>query len=62
MNVSLAVSKLVPVPMRSTYSVGISGTYDPASSPSVLPEMPVETARWWQWRGRVFRHRVSRRA
>ncbi len=40
------LSKLVPVPMRSTYSAsdGIAERDERAS--------------WWQWRGRVFAHRI----
>lgn len=38
------LSKVVPVRMHSTY-----GTEDGP-----------ESASWWQWRGRIFRHRTHR--
>ena len=38
------LSKLIPVPMHSTY----------------WAEGRRESCRWWQWRGRVFRHRLVR--
>jgi hypothetical protein len=38
------LSKLIPVPMRSRY-----GTEDRG----------IERACWWQWRGRIFRHRIT---
>ena len=40
------VSRALPLPMRSTY-----GVIGPNSSWT-------ERARWWQWRGRVFAHRI----
>lgn len=39
------LSKLIPVRFRSTYTV------------LGVPEHR-ERAVWWQWRGRVFRHRA----
>lgn len=42
-----ALSKLIPVPMRSRYGApgdGYSATHK---------------ATWIQWRGRIFRHRVT---
>lgn len=40
-------SKVVPMPMQSCYSVTNSkGVYEP------------ECATWWQWRGRVWNHRI----
>lgn len=41
------LSRVFPVPMRSRYLCGPE------------PYMHTETARWWQWRGRVFFVRTS---
>jgi hypothetical protein len=46
------LSKLIPVRMRSTYFAG--GDDD--------AEWAKERASWWQWRGHIFRHRVTRLA
>jgi hypothetical protein len=41
------LSKFVPVPMKSCYTVSTTGdNYQP------------ECATWWQWRGRVWNHKV----
>lgn len=41
-----AFSKFIPMPMQSCYMVtNDEGTYEP------------ECATWWQWRGRVFKHK-----
>jgi hypothetical protein len=41
------LSKLIPVRMRSTYGVELGD------------DQWTETATWWQWRGRIFRHRTT---
>jgi hypothetical protein len=41
------LSKLIPVPMHSTYGVGDDAT------------ARLQHSDWWQWRGRVYRHRVT---
>lgn len=43
------LSKLIPVPMRSTYGVVNADGADPGH----------EYATWWQWRGRIWRHRTE---
>jgi hypothetical protein len=40
------LSKLLPVPMRTTYVASVDGHSDLVS------------ARWWQWRGRCVRQRT----
>ena len=46
------LSKLVPVPMRSTYKHG-----------RFTSDGPIETHRerstWWQWRSRIYRMRTT---
>ena len=51
MNVRYLLSKVVPVPMRSTYQV----------HPDKGSDYP-ERSTWWQWRGRVYRYRPTRLA
>lgn len=43
------LSQLIPVPMRSNYAV-VSGQVR-------IPQLST----WWQWRGRVYRHRITPR-
>jgi len=42
-----AMSKIIPVPMRSRYGVELGG------------KSFNEKASWIQWRGRIFAHKVS---
>ncbi|MGH9005874.1 MAG: hypothetical protein ACRDYV_22335 [Acidimicrobiia bacterium] len=44
-NTRYLLSKLIPIPMRSTYGVDDAG------------KKRRQRARWWQWRGRIYRHR-----
>ena len=44
-----AFSKVLPMPMQSCYSVSTDG---PAG------EYAPECATWWQWRGRVWNHKI----
>lgn len=46
----LRLSKLIPVRMTSRYGVV-------ATAPDGASTETRERATWWQWRGRVFRHR-----
>jgi hypothetical protein len=39
------LSKIIPVPMKSTYGVEDVGV------------QRIQRATWWQWRGHIFRHR-----
>lgn len=41
------LSRLVPIPMRTTYRVSNGGPWR------------AESARWVQWRGRIMRHHVT---
>ena len=43
-------SKVLPMPMQSCYSVSVQG------DESVIYEP--ECATWWQWRGRVWNHKI----
>jgi hypothetical protein len=45
----LKLSRVIPVLFRSTYGVDV--TTDGAT------RSHRERSTWWQWRGRVFRHR-----
>ncbi len=51
------LSKLIPVPMRSTYGMA----WDPASLPAgvTVSGSTRQTSTWWQWRDRIMRHRVT---
>lgn len=48
------LSKLIPVPMRSSYET--------TEANARLAGPRRERATWWQWRGHVYRHRVTRLA
>lgn len=51
------LSKLIPVPMRSTYGL----RFDPGSLPAGLSisGSTLTTSTWWQWRNRIMRHRIT---
>ncbi len=49
------LSKLIPVPMRSTYGFG-PFTGLPAG---VTASSTRQTSTWWQWRDRILRHRIT---
>jgi hypothetical protein len=47
------LSKVVPVRMASTYGVIVESAPESVSVSGAVRER----ATWWQWRGRIWRHR-----
>jgi hypothetical protein len=49
------LSKLIPVPMRSTYGVVVAAESDTVQ----VQALRRQRSTWWQFRGHVFRHRIA---
>jgi hypothetical protein len=57
------LSKVIPVPMSSTYGVTVTSpgsltTDGTSGTMSFFGPTQRRTSRWVQWRGRVYRHRI----
>ena len=62
MDIRLALSCVVPVPMRSTYEVIDAEVVQKNASGQICNrdvDSHVESARWWQWRGMIFGHVIE---
>lgn len=58
MDILYSLSKIVPVPMKSTYQIEIASlNLDDGTEQDF--QYLTETCSWWQWRSRVFNRKVS---